>query len=149
MLLHNLTRVLRIGVHKNQYRQVNTLHGVSATQKDTQTMKPESISIDEVQYVRADTVAKIPTGNTKIVVLQRGWVLVGNVSESEADPNIRLMHNAAVIRVWGTTKGLGELRSGPTSSTKLDPAGIVEFHILTQVLAIPVDEAAWKTHLKK
>jgi len=111
-------------------------------------MKPETISIDEVQYVRADTVSKTPTGDTKIVVLQRGWVLVGNVSVSEKDPNIRIIQNAAVIRVWGTSKGLGELRDGPTASTKLDPTGVAEYHILTQVLAIPVNEAAWKKHLK-
>ena len=109
---------------------------------------PESISVDNTKYVREDLAGKPVSGDTKIVVLQRGWVLVGDVSVSETDPNIRLMSNAAVIRVWGTSKGLGELRTGPTSSTKLDPAGTVEYHILTQVLAIPVITSDWKKHLK-
>ena len=117
--------------------------------KGTQTMNsPDTISIDNTKYVREDLAVKTPTGNAKIVVLQRGWVMVGHVTVSETDPNIRIISRAQNIRIWGTSKGLGELVNGPTTSTKLDPSGTVEFHILTQVLAIPVDEAAWKKHLK-
>lgn len=78
----------------------------------------------------------------KIVVLQRGWVVVGEYSQTATEAKLE---NAATIRVWGTTKGLGELAAdGPTSSTKLDKAGTVTFERLTTVLVIDVkDDAKW------
>lgn len=58
----------------------------------------------------------------KIVVLDRGFVYVGDVHEQE---DRVLILNAKNIRVWGTTNGLGELRNGPLSGTKLDMVGEV------------------------
>ena len=86
-------------------------------------------------------------GKTKIVVLQRGWVLVGIFEEKENGKCE--LHNASVIRNWGTTRGLGELaENGPLSSTKLDKCnGLVEFDSLTKVLAISVNEEKWKNKL--
>ena len=59
----------------------------------------------------------------KIVIVESGWVFVGNV---ETDAEWATITDAQNVRLWGTTKGLGELASnGPTSSTKLDQAGTV------------------------
>ena len=52
-----------------------------------------------------------------IVVLDRGFVYVGNVTEY---PDRFRIEKARNIRVWGTKNGLGELRDGPLSETKLD-----------------------------
>jgi len=61
--------------------------------------------------------------NIKIVVLHRGWVVVGEIEQTE--PEI-VARNAAIIRRWGTTKGLGEIAEhGPRPQTVLDPAGTV------------------------
>lgn len=81
-------------------------------------------------------------GEQKIVVLQRGWVVVGKM---EREGSQCKLHKASVIRNWGTTKGLGELAlSGPNSGTKLDPCnGAVEFDYLTVILTISVDESKW------
>jgi len=57
-----------------------------------------------------------------IVVLDRGFVYVGNVTEL---PDRVFIKDAKNIRVWGTTKGLGELREGPLTGTKLDAVGEV------------------------
>ena len=57
-----------------------------------------------------------------IVVLDRGFVYVGNVVE---DGDYLRITNAKNIRFWGTKKGLGELRSGPLPETKLDDIGEV------------------------
>jgi len=59
---------------------------------------------------------------TRIVVLDRGFVYVGNPHEK--GDNL-VIENARNIRQWGTTKGLGELRDGPTAATKLDEVGTV------------------------
>lgn len=100
------------------------------------------ITINGIKYI-----PETPKGNDiRIVILQRGWVMVGYYERNETDCKL---HKASVIRVFGTTKGLGEIaKDGPTSSTKLDPCnGLVEFHRLTEIATISCDEKKWKTHL--
>lgn len=76
----------------------------------------------------------------RIVVLQRGWVVVGRYVEDGDEVTIT---DASVIRIWGTTKGLGELVNGPTEATVLDPAGTVRAHRGAVVLTLDADTAAW------
>lgn len=76
----------------------------------------------------------------QIVVLQRGWVVVGDVTT--ADDHLTI-ENASVIRYWGTTAGLGELVNGPTPKTKLDKAGTITAHELAVVFALDVDAEKW------
>jgi len=98
------------------------------------------ITIDGVEYVPAD---ELPS-TIQIVVLQRGWVVIG-YTRTYGDQVI--ITDAAVIRAWGTTKGLGELVSGPTSKTVLDKAGTIRAHVMTTVLTIDVDADAWDGRL--
>lgn len=106
----------------------------------------ETISVNGVEYVPKGSEKTQYEGEIKIVVLQRGWILVGRF-ERNGD-NCKL-HNASVIRNWGTTKGLGEIAAGgPTSSTKLDTTnGLVEFDSLTMVLSIACNQSAWVKHV--
>jgi len=77
-----------------------------------------------------------------ILVLQRGWVVVGDIA-NENKAAVRLT-NASIIRRWGTTKGLGQLAiEGPQPSTVLDPCSIVEAHPQAVVLRIPCEAASW------
>lgn len=76
----------------------------------------------------------------QIVVLQRGWVVVGRVKRHFDELTIE---DASVIRYWGTTKGLGELVDGPTSKTKLDAAGTIHANVLGVVLTLDVKADAW------
>ena len=81
----------------------------------------------------------------KIVILQRGWVFIGQFSQD--GQNCKL-ENAFNIRRWGTTDGLGELaEKGPLESTKLDKVGIVTFHELTTVAMIDCDQDVWSKQL--
>lgn len=86
------------------------------------------------------------SGDIKIVVLQRGWVMIGRMERVGSDCKL---HNASVIRSWGTKKGLGELAmEGKKANTVLDKCGgIVEFDYLTVVAAISVNEDLWKKEL--
>lgn len=79
----------------------------------------------------------------RIVILQRGWVMVGRFAYE--DPDMCALQDAAVIRYWGTKKGLGEIAaSGPIEGkTVLDPAGTVRFHILTTVAVLDADYEKW------
>jgi hypothetical protein len=71
----------------------------------------------------------------KIVVIISGWVAIGDVTEHEDRLTI---DDASVIRAWGTTAGLGEIAlNGPTQSTVLDPAGVVEVYKPAVIMQIP------------
>lgn len=77
----------------------------------------------------------------QIVILQRGWVAIGRYSEDGDDCKLA---DAKVIRVWGTTKGLGEIaENGPTGNTKLDECPDLRFHKLTVIARMDVNEANW------
>lgn len=81
----------------------------------------------------------------KIVVLQRGWVVIGRLF-SEGEYN--RLEDAYIIRTWGTDKGLGQLAlEGKQSNTKLDKTGTVRFHKLTSVAIIDCKESVWKKEL--
>jgi hypothetical protein len=107
--------------------------------------KPETLTINGVEYIRADSVSESRNeikGDLYIVVLQRGWVAIGNRTKTaEGD---YLLQNAAHIRVWGTTKGLGEIAAaGPTSKTVLDKCPPVEYHPMTAIMHIQCKGEKW------
>ena len=100
----------------------------------------KTISINDVEYVRADSVQQKPS-KKQIVVLQRGWIVVGDVSEEGEKVTIS---NCSVIRIWGTKDGLGELAEcGPLTNTKLDKCPDVSAHKLSIVLRMNVNEDNW------
>ena len=105
------------------------------------------IRINGVDYIPKDkAVEKDIISDIKIVVLQRGWIVVGRFERNGSDCK---MSNASVIRIWGTTNGLGEIaKKGPTGSTKLDKCyGIVQFDYLTVVATIDCEAKEWETEL--
>ena len=91
--------------------------------------------------VKANTVTA--TGRVtdkRIVVLQAGWVFIGDYHAAE-DSKPAYLTDASNIRIWGTTAGLGEIAmKGPTPSTVLDPVGIVLLDTPANILfTIPCD----------
>lgn len=101
------------------------------------TSFPDAITVNGTTY-RAERPA---SGEVKILVLQRGWNVVGRYEKSGTE---HVLTDAAVIRYWGTTKGLGELAAGgPTDKTKLDPCGTVRAHELATVLVLDCDAQKW------
>lgn len=94
----------------------------------------DTLQINGVDYIRADSIPASPElGPTQIVVADKGFVFVGNV-EDHADGSVTI-RNCKNIRYWGTTRGLGELTTGPTTKTLSDPYGTVK---LTPILRIAV-----------
>lgn len=58
-------------------------------------------------------------GEVEIVVLPHGWVLVGRLIDDGVSDY--LLKDAAVIRRWGTSAGLGQIaREGAQEGTVLD-----------------------------
>lgn len=101
------------------------------------------INIDGEAYIKKSDCNKNTDSPIKIVILQRGWAMVGKFKREGSDCSLE---DAQVIRTWGTTKGLGEIaKDGPTSSTKLDPCnGLVQFDYLTVVATISCEEKKWE-----
>lgn len=90
--------------------------------------------------------AKQKSGDIRIVILHRGWVMVGNFLQDGAQC---ALENASVVRRWGTTKGLGELAAGGPidGKTVLDRAGRVDFNELTIVATVRCNPEKWSTHV--
>lgn len=83
---------------------------------------------------------KTKTAPIEIVVLDRGFVYVG---ETSLDGQFLTIRNARNIRRWGTTKGLGELCDGPTSSTVLDKCGDVTAPLTSVVHTMATTPGKW------
>lgn len=84
----------------------------------------------------------------KIILAQRAWVLVGRFRR---EGNHVVLTDAAVVRRWGTTSGLGQLAAeGPTPETVLDPVRLpFECLELTTVGMFTCDETVWSSVLEK
>lgn len=89
-----------------------------------------TLTLNGVEYVRADSITPPIFGDKRIIVADRGWVFVGDC-EDMPDGSVTI-RNAKNIRKWGTTKGLGQLCDGPTSETIVDMAGIVRCSPIVQ-----------------
>ena len=83
-------------------------------------------------------------GKIKIVILQRGWVMIGRFYQE--GPYCKLL-DGYTIRRWGTSEGLGELaEKGAQGNTILDKNPEVKFHELTVIASLLCDEKAWKKY---
>lgn len=107
----------------------------------------KTIKINNETYVaESDVKIQLSKKNVKpskkqIVVLNRGWVVIGNYSEKGDECTLS---DASVIRKWGTTKGLGELaEKGKLADTILDACPNVHFNKMTMVARMDVNETNW------
>lgn len=81
-----------------------------------------------------------------IIVQDRGFVLVAYVVPHEHDYTQWRAIKKAVVRVWGTSDGLGELaKKGPLNATKLDEEGPGDISKLHTLRTIECNEEAWET----
>lgn len=104
----------------------------------------KKITVDNVVYVAEKDIkgGKIVPTKKQIIILNRGWVVIGNYSEKGDECTLT---DASVIRKWGTSNGIGELaEKGKLADTVLDPTPNVHFHKMTMVARIDVNEANWK-----
>jgi hypothetical protein len=85
-----------------------------------------------------------PESKVQIVIAPRGWVFVGYCSKDDSD---LIIERSNVIRIWGTTKGIGELKDGPTDKTVLDPCGTTRVPLTAVLARIDCEESKWNTRI--
>jgi hypothetical protein len=82
--------------------------------------------------------------DVRIVILHRGWVLVGIYNRKGEYSTLKKCH---VIRRWGTNSGLGQLAiEGPLANTILDKEPDNEFHFSQIIRTIGCDYDKWQKH---
>lgn len=96
--------------------------------------------------IKAALEAMQPKAESKvqIVIAPRGWIFVGY---THVENNNLIIERANVIRIWGTEKGLGQLISGPTKDTRLDPCGITRIPNEAIIALIDCEESKWATKI--
>ena len=75
-----------------------------------------------------------------IVVVDSGFVFCGDCVN---DGTTLVLTNVKQLRQWGTSKGLGELVSGPTKKTIMDPIPSVIVPLPRVIFTIPVNSNVW------
>lgn len=83
-------------------------------------------------------------GEIRIVVLDRGFVFVGRVTQTETEMYI---DDARCIRKWGTTEGLGQLSQGPLVETVLDHKCCIRPQIKAVLFTVEVVQSKWTAAL--
>lgn len=108
----------------------------------------QTITVNGREYVARDSILS-QAGNAdlgvRIVVLQRGWVVIGHALR--IGPRVRV-EKCAVVRRWGTTKGLGQLATeGKQPNTMLDDCPPVECLESEVVMSMECDREKWSTRV--
>lgn len=94
------------------------------------------------------TTVKQPVLNQdiEIAVLDRGFVFVGRITRVPEE-DCFYIEDAMNIRQWGTERGLGQLRNGPTKETVLDPSGTIRVPNRALLFTVDTDPLAWADKL--
>lgn len=101
--------------------------------------KPKEITIDEVKYIRADSVQQqAPSGPRCVVVVDRGWIFAGNVED--VGERIKITDALHVFR-WESIGFNGMLSDPKSSKVDLRPLGHdVDLPASAEVFRIPVGD---------
>jgi hypothetical protein len=95
-----------------------------------------SIEVNGVTYVPASSTSTPPNGNREVVVIDRGWIVAGNVSKDEV-ANELIVSDAVHVFRWESVGFAGVLKDPKSSKVTLMnipypvkvPAGSVIFTI--------------------
>jgi len=110
----------------------NLINGESKMEKSINT-----ITVNGVDYVRADQVQKTPVGNRAVVVVDRGWIFAGDITRKNG--RIKLTRAVHVFR-WESI-GFNGMISNPKSvkvTIKPMPNG-VDIPEGAEVFCVPVE----------
>ena len=97
----------------------------------------KTISIDGVNYVRADSVRPAVTGNRAVVVVDRGWIFAGNVTRENG--RIKLS-DALHVFSWKVKGFAGMIDDPKAAQADLRPCADVDIPAGAEVFCVPVSD---------
>jgi len=100
-------------------------------------MDNDTIEINGVQYVRADSVQAAPSGDRCVVVLDRGWIFAGTITE---DDNGRVrMANVVNVRKWSGVGFEGMIADPKSSKVEIKKLSApLDYPIHSELFRVPV-----------
>ena len=97
--------------------------------------KPDTITIDDIKYIRADSVQpQKPVGNRHVVVVDRGWIFAGDLERK--DGRIKLTQALHVFK-WESVGFAGMLEN--TKKADLRKISDVDIPEDAEIFCIPVN----------
>lgn len=93
--------------------------------------KPSTIKIDDVEYVRSDSMPK-PTGTRAIIVVDRGWIFAGDVTRENG--RIKLSRALHVFK-WDS---IGFAKVVETAKADLREIADVDIPSDSEIFSVPV-----------
>jgi len=102
--------------------------------------KPKTIKIDDQEYIRADEVEGATGGDRCVVVLDRGWVFVGDIEATYDDYGNQIwrLSRCSNVRKWSSGGFGGMIKDPKGCGVVLDPCGPIEFSDTAVILRAPV-----------
>lgn len=98
--------------------------------------KPTTLKIDDVEYVRADSVQAKPNGNRNVVVCDRGWIFAGDVTRENG--RIKISRALHVFR-WESIGFDGVIKNPKSNKVTLKPLADVDMPESAELFCVPVD----------
>jgi hypothetical protein len=96
---------------------------------------PTTITIDDIQYIRSDSVPGLkPKGNRAVVVVDRGWIFAGDVTRENG--RIYLSRALHVFK-W---ESIGFAKMVETVKADLRPIADVDLPAGAEIFCVPVNE---------
>jgi hypothetical protein len=96
---------------------------------------PTTITIDDIQYIRSDSVPGLqPKGNRAVVVVDRGWIFAGDVTKENG--RIYLSRALHVFK-W---ESIGFAKMVETAKADLRPIADVDLPAGAEIFCVPVNE---------
>ncbi len=96
----------------------------------------DTIEVNGVQYIRADSVRQAPKGSRAVVVVDRGWIFAGDVAEENG--RIKLSRAVWVFR-WESV-GFAAVIADP-SSADIRPIDDVDIPSGAEIYRIAVEDS--------
>lgn len=101
--------------------------------------KPETLTIDDVKYIRADSVPVAPSGNRAVVVVDRGWIFAGDVTRENG--RIKLTRAVHVLR-WESIGFDGMIANPKSTKVTIKPlSNDIDMPSDAEIFSIPVSES--------
>jgi hypothetical protein len=105
---------------------------------EKETIMSNSITINGIEYIKADAIQKPIVGNRAVVVVDRGWIFAGDVER--IDGRIRLTRAVWVFR-WESVGFDGVIADPKSSKVTIKPMpNGVDLPQGSEVFCVPVDD---------